>query len=94
MFPWLEIGVLILKLLPQIVLSPIFWVVMLLVFSQYRRINNLERSLFGVTFSSVGRQVWRSLLYGLLGGVAGSFLLVLVGVSLSGPALFTSGRWP
>lgn len=92
MFPWLEIGVLILKLLPQIVLSPIFWVVMLLVFSQYRRINNLERSLFGVTFSSVGRQVWRSLLYGLLGGVAGSFLLVLVGVSLSGAGIVY--LWP
>jgi hypothetical protein len=92
MFPWQEIGLLILKLLPQVVFSPLFWVVLILIHSQYRRINSLERNLFGIAFSSVGKQVWRSVLYGLLGGVAGSFLLTLVGVSLSGAGIIY--LWP
>ncbi|HHY36280.1 MAG TPA: PDZ domain-containing protein [Firmicutes bacterium] len=92
MFPWQAIGALILNLLPRLVFNPIFWVVLVLVHSQYRRINSLEQKLFGHAFSSAGKQVWRSLIYGLAGGVAGSFLLVLVGVSLTGAGV--AYLWP
>jgi hypothetical protein len=87
MFPLVDLSIMILLLLPRVVMNPLFWLVIYLVQRQYQRINNLEKKMFGTGFSSVKGQVGRSLIYGLLCGIAGSYILTFVGVSLSGAAV-------
>ncbi|MGI6574664.1 MAG: PDZ domain-containing protein [bacterium] len=92
MFPWVEITIMILKLMPQVIINPLFWLVIMIIHSQYKRLHRMEKEMFGVNFSSLRKQVWRSVLYGLVGGIAGSYILTLVGVSLSGAGI--NYVWP
>ncbi len=86
MFPFTEIFLSVLQSLPLLVLHPglswAFWLVLLLVSFQYRRVARLEESLYGVVINSPWRQTFRSLGYGLVGGVAASMVLIFVGVDL------------
>lgn len=83
MLPWLKIAALILTIFPRFIANPLFWLVLLLIYKQYRRLNRLQMDMFGLEFTPVGKQVCQSALFGLAGGLVGSFLMVLVGVSLS-----------
>ncbi|MBS3937497.1 MAG: PDZ domain-containing protein [Peptococcaceae bacterium] len=70
--------------LPQYLLSPMFYVVVVLIALQYRRAAALERRIYGRTKQNVLWQVLSSLVFGVLGGVLGSILLLSIGVTLSG----------
>ncbi|PKM83487.1 MAG: PDZ domain-containing protein [Firmicutes bacterium HGW-Firmicutes-13] len=59
-----------------------FWLVVILVSFQYRRMVNLEEKMFGVPKNNVLRQTLISIGFGILGGVLASFLLIMVGISL------------
>lgn len=61
----------------------LFFLVIFLIASQYRRIAATEERLYGMPKNQVFNQVLSATLYGLLGGVFGSLLMVFVGVSLS-----------
>lgn len=63
-------------------IRPLFWLVVLLVFFQYRRLSRFERQILGKE-SSVGKKTFFATLYGSLGGLGGSFLMVFAGISLS-----------
>lgn len=92
MFPWGEISGLILGLFPQFIINPLFWIVTLLVINLYRRGSRLEQQLFGEALTPVRRQVLESVAAGLVGGVIGSYILTLLGVSLSGAGIIYV--WP
>lgn len=77
----LELGKIVLATLLQAL--PIFWIVVLLVYLQYRRAAGLERKLFGRTINPVGRQVALSTGLGILGGALASLIMLLLGLSLS-----------
>lgn len=62
---------------------PIFWLVMVLIIIQYRRVAKLEASFFGQARTPLIYQVATSLLFGTIGGFVGSLLLSGVGVALS-----------
>ncbi|MFW5985493.1 MAG: PDZ domain-containing protein [Halanaerobiaceae bacterium] len=69
-----------------IVINPLFWVVMLLIYFQTRGLMHQEEKTFQI--SSRGRRevlkrVFHSSLYGAAGGFLGSLIFVLVGVTLS-----------
>ncbi len=83
MLPWFKMAALIFTILPRFIVNPLFWLVVLLIYNQYRRLNRLQEDMFGLEFTSVGKQVWQAVLFGLAGGVVGSFLMTSVGVSLS-----------
>lgn len=83
MLPCFKIAALIFSILPRFIVNPLFWLVLFLIYNQYRRLNRLQKDMFGREFTSVRKQVWQSVLFGLAGGVVGSFLMTLVGVSLS-----------
>jgi hypothetical protein len=71
---------------------PIFWVVLFLVFMQYRRVAATEESLYGRVINPIGRQMLTSLGLGLLGGFIASVILVLLGLSLEQIGLYFI--WP
>ncbi len=77
----LELGKIVLATLIQAL--PIFSVVVLLVYFQYRRAAGMEKKLFGRIINPVGRQVAVSTGWGLLGGLLASLFMILLGLSLT-----------
>lgn len=64
------------------VASPIFWVVVAIVGFQYRRMARLKKELFDVQEESIIKPTLMATLFGIAGGLVGSFLLVFVGISI------------
>ena len=83
MFPWLELLVLIIRGSLEVVQDTNFWIILALVGYQYWQMQKRQLQMFGVYNYTVTRQVMLAGLYGLIGGITGSFLLTLVGVTLN-----------
>jgi len=63
--------------------EPMFWMVVALIAYQYRQLQKSQRRMFGIETFSLTQQVAMTVFLGSIGGVAGSFLLTLVGVNLN-----------
>lgn len=85
-FPFREIGQMLLEQLPAYLFQPLpgllFWAVVFLVLLQYNRAAERERRLFGIGKITPWREVLYSLVFGIVGGLVGSMLLVYFGVIL------------
>lgn len=79
---WFDLVSLMLNTMVFSFLTPFFWLVIFIVFIQYRRIVNMEKKLFGRAVNNVGKQTLYSLLFGIMGGLFGSFFLLILGISL------------
>ncbi len=79
---WLDILLLMLKTMAFSLCNPLFWLVVFIVFMQYRRVVYMENKLFGRSINNVWVQTLYSVLYGVLGGFVGSIFLLLLGISL------------
>lgn len=82
-FPFLKVILLITKSIPYVFLNPLFWFVVFLVWLQYKRTTEMEEKLFGRHITSLSGKTFNALIYGLIGGIVGSFLLIFVGVSIT-----------
>lgn len=80
----LDLAMLILDELRRGIFDILFWVVLGLVALQYRRIARTRESLFGIRGNTVLKDTATATLYGIIGGTAGSFLLVLTGINVMG----------
>lgn len=92
MFPVGEIFVLIFRSSFDILLEPMFWLVLMLVGFQYRQQQRNQENMFGISVFDWKRQTMRAAWYGVLGGWLGSFLLTLTGVAVNHIGL--SYVWP
>ncbi len=79
---WLDIITLMFKTMFLSFVNPYFWLVIFIVIMQYRRTVNLEKKLFGLAVNNIRQVTFSSVLYGILGGLFGSILLLLLGISL------------
>ncbi|NLL20176.1 MAG: hypothetical protein GX263_00360, partial [Firmicutes bacterium] len=79
---WLDIVLLMLNTMVLSVCNPLFWLIVFIVFMQYRRSVYMEKKLFGRPINNVWLQTLYSVLYGVLGGFVGSIFLLLLGISL------------
>lgn len=77
------------KLIPMILYhlislfsQPIFWVVMLIIWFQFRRMAKMKSDFFNVPEESVIQPTILATIYGVFGGILGSFLLVFIGISV------------
>ncbi len=61
----------------------IFWLVLFIIYSQYRRMITMEKKLFGSPRTDLKKRILYSLAYGTVGGFCASILLFLLGVSLT-----------
>lgn len=84
MLPLDALGLAYLRALPQFLVTPLFYVVLALIVSQYMRSAKLERKLWGRPRLPVWKLLVLSLVSGVVGGLLGSLLLLGVGVALSG----------
>ncbi len=92
MFPFDRILPLLLGSLLTVLFEPLFWVVVLLVALQYRRMSAVRESLFGIKTRPVWSDTLAAAIYGIIGGFAGSLLIVVVGLTVSGSSLIY--LWP
>ncbi len=70
------------SMLPVEPVGVLFWVVLLLVWLQYRRMAQMEEKIHGFVSNNPWYHTATSAAYGIAGGVVGSFVLVLGGVTL------------
>ncbi len=67
----------------NVIVDILYLVVLFLVASQYARIQRTEENLYGTASNKAFYQTLRAIGLGLLGGLLASFLLVLIGVSVT-----------
>ncbi len=89
---WLNISLVMIKTLTMALWHPFFWLVVFIVLMQYRRIVSMEKQLFGSPINNMWKQTLLSIFLGLLGGMFGSALLLLLGISLNSIGIFY--LWP
>ncbi len=81
-FPWGAVLPQIVVVFLQALLQPFFLVVIVLIWLMYRRMQNTREALFGVRDSTL-RLVLTALGYGIAGGLVGSVLIVVLGISIN-----------
>ncbi|MEW9121194.1 MAG: hypothetical protein AB2421_00690 [Thermotaleaceae bacterium] len=79
---WLELFQRALYTLLKGVLNPLFWVVIYIVYIQYRRIFKMEISILGRAKHSLKDKLIRAIWMGLFGGTIGTFLIILLGITI------------
>lgn len=67
---------------------PLFWIVLVLVALQYRRIAQMRAEFFGTHGNSILVDVLVATVYGFFGGLIGGYLIVLTGLTLSGTGIW------
>jgi hypothetical protein len=70
----------------EVFINPIFWLVVVLVGFQYRRIAAMRNAFLGSGSSSVIVETLQAVGFGLLGGFIGSYLIVFTGLTFPGTA--------
>ncbi len=95
MFPFYEVLPLIFKSFLQAFFDPAFLLLFLVVFAliavQYNRMEKLREDFFGMKTRRTRSDILVATGYGLLGGLAGSCLLVFIGLTISGELYYL---WP
>lgn len=85
MFPFVEIGKMLLQTVPGIFVAPqsalMFWLVAGIVFFMYWRASAQELRRYGAAKTAPLREAVNSIALGLVGGLVGSMLLVFVGIA-------------
>ncbi len=63
--------------------NPVFWVFLALIGWQYRKSEQMERAFLGRPRQPLLRRVLLALVFGMIGGLIGSLLLMGIGISIS-----------
>ena len=92
MFPFGKVIILILQGIPSAILNPFFWLVLFIVWNQYKRTAALEKDLFGTVKINPRDKVLYAIFYGILGGMIGSLTVMLLGISITEAGLIYV--WP
>ncbi|MFF2018130.1 PDZ domain-containing protein [Paenibacillus sp. NPDC058177] len=71
----------------NLLIQPYYYIALIFVALYYRRQVALERKLIHVKLHSPGQEIWRTVWSGLVMGLLVSVAAVLLGVSISGPAV-------
>ncbi|MFC3747592.1 PDZ domain-containing protein [Paenibacillus sp. GCM10012306] len=71
----------------NLLIQPYYYIALIFVALYYRRQVALERKLIHVKLHSQGQEIWRTVWSGLVMGLLVSVAAVLLGVSISGPAV-------
>ncbi|HAA90167.1 MAG: PDZ/DHR/GLGF domain-containing protein [Thermoanaerobacterales bacterium 50_218] len=82
-FPWAKVLPLVGRSFLGVLTSPFFWLVVILIWLQYQKMQKSKEALFGVRHP-VFPVVAAAIGYGIIGGLVGSLLMVFFGVSISG----------
>ncbi len=92
MYIFIKIALMILQSLPAAILNPFFWVVIFIIWLQCKKSAELEKSMFGASKLNPKDKLIHSVFSGILGGLIGSFVVMLIGVSITETGLIYV--WP
>lgn len=67
----------------QTIKSPFFWVIVVIIFFQYRKIGELEKDILGKNKKSPIYNVLVSTVFGLIGGLMGSVIFIYFGITIN-----------
>lgn len=82
MFPFAALFPLMFKSILSLLSSGLFWIIVLVVGIQYGRMGRSTQELMHLPLEPVWRVTLLATVFGLGGGILGSFLLILVGISV------------
>ncbi len=82
-FSWAHTLLSITLIVLRVLIEPFFWLVAVLVWTQYRRMLKTKEAISGYKDSAL-RISFIALIYGIIGGILGSFLMVIFGVTIDG----------
>lgn len=95
MFPFLQVIPLTLQAFLQVFYDPVylvlFLVVCVIIFKQYNRMEKMRESFFGVGAGRTKKDFLAAVGYGLFGGLLGSYLVIIIGLTISGELYYL---WP
>lgn len=77
-----DLMVLIVQSIAMVFINPLFWIVLVLIYNQYKKAGLLERQMLGKERYSVWERMLSSATVGLAGGLTGSIVMVIIGVTL------------
>ena len=69
--------------LADVFMEPIFLMVILVVYFQYRKLERMETSLYGKTVTPIRRKTAYSVVFGIAGGYLGTVLMTALGITIS-----------
>ncbi len=79
---WFQILSMSLQSILTIIINPLFWAVILLIYTQYKKITRMEIELLGEEKATAKERVFYSLGVGMLGGILGTVVMVVLGVTI------------
>lgn len=83
MFPILDVLLMIIKGLPETLWNPFFWITLVIIYFQNKKISQVESYLFGKIKSKPYDKMLYAIFFGLLGGLIGSILVMLLGITIT-----------
>lgn len=81
-FPWIQILPVVGRVFLEGLAQPFYWMVVLLVWYLYRRMQKTRKSLYGVEGSAF-RGAAISVIFGFVGGLLGSIVMIFFGISVN-----------
>ncbi|HKL11046.1 MAG TPA: PDZ domain-containing protein [Clostridia bacterium] len=69
--------------LADVFMEPIFLMVILVVYFQYRKLERIETSLYGKAVTPIKRKTAYSVVFGIAGGYLGTALMTVLGITIS-----------
>ncbi|SKC51049.1 PDZ domain-containing protein [Maledivibacter halophilus] len=79
---WLELISLSLQSVLTIIINPLFWVVLFLIYFQYKKVVRMEAKLLGKEKATARERVLSSLGVGIIGGLLGTVVVSVLGVAI------------
>lgn len=79
---WLELIMLSLQSVLTIIVNPLFWIVLFLIYLQYNKVGKMEINLLGKEKISAKKRVLGALGVGMIGGVLGTLVISTLGVAI------------
>lgn len=79
---WVKLLKIAFKITAGVFFSPLFWIVIILIYFQYKRVGKNERDFYGDSSTSVKKRLFTSLGAGLVGGVLGTLIVTFLGITL------------
>jgi hypothetical protein len=80
---YIRLIVMVIRTFTQLLYSPVFLVIVLLVWFQYQKIQKQKEALFNIKGEPVWQHTLAAVGSGLVGGLAGSILIVVLGISIT-----------
>ena len=73
---------LLLTSLIHVIINPVFWAVIFIIYLQYKKIGKMELLILGRNKESTIKRVFNSVIIGIISGVLGSIIIILIGITV------------